>query len=105
MEKPMSSSDIESLLSELPSKINMHVLAGPIVVEGAPTNPGYTGFVIIDKSHISIHTFDKDSLISIDIFSCKFFEANLALQYIRDKISLSKVNSQILTRTERTHAQ
>lgn len=78
----------------------MNILAGPIVVEGVPQNPGWTGVVIIDKSHISIHTFDKGNLVSIDVFSCKPFDAEQALSYIRNRISLTRVNSQTLTRTE-----
>jgi len=100
MEHSVGESEIERLLCELPSKIDMNILAGPYVVEGAPNNPGWTGFVIIDKSHIAIHTFDEGGLISIDVFSCKPFEANVALHYIRSQIALTKVNSQILTRTE-----
>jgi S-adenosylmethionine decarboxylase len=101
-EKRMSITEVENILYELPSRINMHILAGPFVVEGEPTNPGCTGFVIIDKSHISIHTFDEGQLISIDVFSCKLFDADLAMQYLEDKINLSKINSQILTRSERS---
>ena len=100
MERQMEKHEVETLLRELPSRIDMNILAGPYVVEGVPHNPGWTGFVIIDKSHISIHTFDEGNLISIDVFSCKPFDAESALSYIRSRISLSKVNSQTLTRTE-----
>ncbi len=100
MEHPIGEPEVSRLLRELPSKIDMKILAGPYVVEGAPGNPGWTGFVIIDKSHIAIHTFDEGSLISIDVFSCKPFEADAALHYIRSQIALTRVNSQVLTRTE-----
>lgn len=100
MERQMEKHEVETLLREFPSRIDMNILAGPYVVEGVPHNPGWTGFVIIDKSHISIHTFDEGNLISIDVFSCKPFDAESALSYIRSRISLSKVNSQTLTRTE-----
>ena len=100
MERPMGKHMVETLLRELPSRIDMNILAGPYVVEGVPHNPGWTGFVIIDKSHISIHTFDEGNLVSIDVFSCKPFDAEQALSYIRSQICLTKVNSQTLTRTE-----
>jgi len=100
MEHPMGKNEVENLLRELPSRIDMNILAGPYVVEGAPNNPGWTGFVIIDKSHISIHTFDEGNLVSIDVFSCKPFDAEQALSYIRSRVSLTRVNSRTLTRTE-----
>jgi S-adenosylmethionine decarboxylase len=100
MERSLGKSEIERLLVELPSKIDMNILAGPIVVKGTSNNPGWTGFVIVDKSHIVIHTFDEGGLISIDVFSCKPFEANVVLHYLRSQITLTNVNSQILTRTE-----
>jgi len=98
-EHPIDRHGVETLLRELPPRIDMNILAGPIVVQGVPQNPGWTGFVIIDKSHISVHTFDEGNLVSIDVFSCKHFDAEQALSYIRNRISLTKVNSQTLTRT------
>ncbi len=100
MKHPIGRHEVENLLRELPPRIDMNILAGPVVVEGVPENPGWTGFVIIDKSHISIHTFDEGNLVSIDVFSCKPFDAERALRYIRSRISLTRVNSQTLTRTE-----
>jgi S-adenosylmethionine decarboxylase len=100
MEHRVGRAEVSSLLRELPSRIGMNILSGPYVVEGAPGNPGWTGFVIIDKSHIAIHTFDEGSLISIDVFSCRPFEADEALRHIRSRIALTRVNSRVLTRTE-----
>jgi S-adenosylmethionine decarboxylase len=35
---------------------------------------GYSGFLVIQESHISIHTFAKRGFATIDIYSCKPFE-------------------------------
>jgi S-adenosylmethionine/arginine decarboxylase-like enzyme len=56
---PVDREVIEGILRELPPRIEMCILAGPVVVRGRPDNPGWTGFVVIDKSHISVHTFDE----------------------------------------------
>ena len=43
-------------------------------VEGVPNTKdsgGVTGMVIINESHISIHTFPKRQYVSIDVFTCK----------------------------------
>ena len=100
MEHPLGKNEVESLLRELPPIIDMNILAGPYVVKGVPYNPGWTGVVIIDKSHISIHTFDEGNLVSIDVFSCKPFDVESALSFIRSRADLTKVNSRTLVRTE-----
>lgn len=56
-----------------------------LIIDG-PHNPGWTGFVIIDTSHISIHTFDVGCKVSMDAFSCRPFEKEFALKYIKSKI-------------------
>ena len=88
------------ILSELPALIGMKVLAGPYVVEGVPENPGWTGFVIIDKSHISIHTFDEGNKISVDVFSCKSFDEEVVVSYLKECLPFAKMNSQVLERSE-----
>ena len=88
------------ILTELPALIGMKVLAGPLVVEGVPENPGWTGFVIIDKSHIAIHTFYEGNGVSIDVFSCKTFDEGVVLRYLEKHLSFKKVNTRMLERTE-----
>lgn len=87
---------VEKILIELPPLIDMHVLYGPVVVDGIEENPGVSGFVIIDYSHISIHTFTKygDFMTGglefmtgglefmIDIFSCKPYEKQTVIEYL-----------------------
>jgi len=90
--------DLMEILSRLPKIINMKILAGPIVVKGRPHNPGWTGFVIIDKSHIAIHTFDDKNKISIDIFSCKKFAKYKALKYLKSKLVFNSMTAKFLKR-------
>jgi S-adenosylmethionine/arginine decarboxylase-like enzyme len=78
----------------------MKILAGPLVVEGSPANPGYTGFVIVDKSHIAIHTFDTGNKASIDIFSCERFDNEAVLRYLNKHFKFGKIKTQILERSE-----
>jgi S-adenosylmethionine decarboxylase len=62
---------IEDLIIEL----GMHKLAEPVILF-APENDkkdpgGWSGFVVIAESHISIHTFPKRGFVSIDVYTCK----------------------------------
>ena len=88
------------ILSELPALIGMKILAGPYVVEGVPENPGWTGFVIIDKSHISIHTFYEGNGVSVDVFSCKTFDEEVVVRYLKEHLPFKKLNSRMLERSE-----
>ena len=91
---------IETILLELPGRIEMKILAGPVVVAGQPDNPGWTGFVIIDKSHIAIHTFTKGNRISIDVYSCQSFEADEVERYLHGKINMKRISRRLVTRSE-----
>ena len=100
MRIPVSRELVESILLELPDKIGMKIIAGPVIVEGNPCNPGWTGFVVIDKSHIAIHTFTRSSHISIDVYSCQPFDADEVDRYLHGKIALTHVNKMVVTRSE-----
>lgn len=81
---------VERLLTELPAKIGMSILHGPVVVEGIPENPGITGFLIIDYSHISIHTFQKSNELLIDIFSCKPYDQETVINFMLSLAPLAR---------------
>ncbi len=100
MTRQIGKADLEAILNELPGSVGMHILAGPLIVAGVPENPGWTGFVIIDKSHISIHTFNDGNRISIDLFSCKMFDTNKVLEYLENNIKMTQVSSRVVERCE-----
>lgn len=94
----ISEEQISNLLTEIPRKIDMKILFGPFVVRGEVCNPGWTGFVIIDKSHISIHSFEKSKIISIDVYSCQNFNPELVITYLEKKLNVVKINSRFIIR-------
>lgn len=69
---------LDRFLRKLVKKIGMHILHEPVIVEGIKENPGLSGFVIIDFSHISIHTFTIHNEALVDIFSCKSYDKKVA---------------------------
>lgn len=75
-------------LLKLPAIIGMQRLTQPYVIsyDGAdkPNDYGVTGIVIIATSHISIHTYPYDKTFFLDIFSCKQFDQEKALAFIRE---------------------
>lgn len=98
VEGHVSRETVELVLRELPCLLGMSILDGPHVVEGVAENPGLTGFVVIDKSHISVHTFTKTNTVSIDVYSCEPFNAKRVVSYLRDHIRFSELTTRTLTR-------
>ena len=97
-EQPVTRGDVELILRDLPPSIDMHILAGPYVVEGVPENPGWTGVEVIDKSHIAVHSFDETSTISIDVYSCKPFNAKKVVEFLKEHVKFSKIAARTITR-------
>jgi len=64
-----------SLLNNLPTELGMHKLSEPVVYFAESNDKkdpgGWSGFVVIAESHISIHTFPKKGFVSADVYSCK----------------------------------
>ena len=73
--KRLNDKDLVMLsLVELPHQLGMKRLSDPYVF-AAPENNikdpgGWSGFVVIAESHISIHTFPARKFVSIDVYTC-----------------------------------
>lgn len=89
------------LLNELPGVMNMTKMTLPHVVkwldQGAKV-PGFSGFVMIAESHISFHTFPERNFVFVDLFSCKPFDVEKAVEYIVAFFRPQKVDKQVVTR-------
>ena len=86
---------ITEFLDMLPKEIGMTKIMPPYVFKydggDKPEDWGVSGFVIIAESHISIHTFPEKGYFSIDIFSCKDFDMDKALNIIREFFGTDKL--------------
>lgn len=78
---------VQKILDTMPKELGMKKLTEPQVVFANPNGKkdpgGWSGFVMIQESHISIHTFIKRRFVTADIYSCKEFDANKALEYFK----------------------
>jgi len=100
-EKLMDLDFIYNFLSEYPSQINMTKIMPPYVFKyyaPVPEDWGISGFVIIAESHISIHTFPEKLYMSVDIFSCKPFDGNKAIEDISRLFEVQKSEIRFLDR-------
>lgn len=90
--KRINKNFLTKILEELPTFIGMQIIAGPIVANGVKENPGLSGFVIIDYSHISIHTFSRYNKILIDVFSCKLYNRELVIRFLLDTLGIKRAS-------------
>lgn len=90
-------------LNELPEKLGMHKLSEPVIYE-APGNDkkdpgGWSGFVVIAESHISIHTFPAKGFVSADVYTCKNgMDLEFVLHYFKEKFDLKEIESNFIIR-------
>ena len=94
---------MERILNDLPDKMGMEKITEPVVKYVEPRNikdsGGYSGFVMIMESHISIHTFPKKKFVSIDAYTCKDeMDKGKIEKYFRDAYDLQETEVQFFKR-------
>ena len=85
---------VRTFLDEYPDAIGMTKMIAPQVYTyrgPVPEDWGVSGFVLIAESHISVHTFPDRGYINIDIFSCKDFNTDDALEDVKTTFGLPEV--------------
>ena len=88
-----------SLLENLVTITKMHKLTEPVIVHaegnevlGGKDPGGYSGFVMIMESHISLHTFTKRGFVTIDVYSCKEFSSEGVVEYLVGALEAKEYN-------------
>lgn len=92
---------VYNILDELPDRIGMTKIMPPYVFKYSGVKPedwGISGFVLIAESHISIHTFPEKGYVNVDVFSCKYFESQAAIDYVTERFELEGINVNVLDR-------
>ncbi len=88
-------------LEGYPSRIGMKRISPPFVFEYGKHNVddwGISGFVFIAESHISFHTFVEQGYVNIDVFSCKDFDTDKAIEEFRAEFGAVRVRTCVIDR-------
>ena len=90
-------------LEELPELLKMQKLSTPqiyFVPDANGKDPGgWSGFVVIVESHISIHTFPARKFVSIDVYTCRDGLNNeFVVNYFKEKFKLQDVEVNFIKR-------
>ncbi len=97
---------VEHILRELPHKLGMNTLADPVVYFAKGNNlkdpGGWSGFVVIEESHISVHTFPGRGFISTDVYTCKNeLDTEFVKQYFTEVFGLKELETNFIKRGTR----
>ncbi len=96
---------VEKFLNLLVRRLRMRKLFGPKIIR-APGNGkkdpgGWSGFVVIQESHFSVHTFPKRKFVSIDIYSCRDFDWQKAAQLCKKFFGARALETNVIVRGRR----
>jgi S-adenosylmethionine decarboxylase len=92
---------IEKFLVDVVDLIEMRAISEPIVIKHESVDEresGITGTIILADSNITIHTYPKKKWFSLDIYSCKEFDVDKAVNFVVKKLDVEKHNSKIFRR-------
>jgi len=59
---------------------------------------GYTIFIPLMESHISIHTYAEDHGFAVDLFCCRPFDTDAAVKLVRQSFGNGQYNVQVIQR-------
>ena len=62
--------------------------------------PGLTGTVIIETSHLAVHTFTAHNYIAIDIFSCRNFDEQKVINTLKAVFNIKHMNIKVFIRCQ-----
>lgn len=79
-----------NILGMLPELIDMKSIRKPII-SIAEGNPGLEGYIPIDTSNITISTYTKNPRIVACVYSCKEFNHEKVLDYLKEKYNCSNM--------------
>lgn len=90
-------------LDELPGLLKMKKITTPYVVYFPGNNKkdsgGYSGFVMIAESHISVHTFPRNKFVSIDVYTCQGeLDVPRTINYFRKIFGIKEVEKHVIKR-------
>jgi|TARA_B100001971_G_C18212704_1_gene551768 S-adenosylmethionine decarboxylase len=92
---------VYDVLNKLPDKLGMTKMVLPQVVkwlDPGATIDGVSGFVMIAESHVSIHTFPEKDYVFMDIFSCRGFDVDKAVDLLTKVFGSKKFTKKVVKR-------
>ena len=90
-------------LDDLPERTEMKKIMKPSIKDfpgNALKDPGgYSGFVMIAESHLSLHTFPKRKFASADVYTCKNgMNTKVIIRYFKELFDFEEIEVNFVKR-------
>jgi len=96
---------LRQVLDQYPTRIEMQKV-GPVelryIETSNPLDNGYSGFVIIATSHVSLHAWAPYGMVNIDIFSCEDFDVPSTVAFARRVFQTDDIEVHAVERATRS---
>jgi S-adenosylmethionine decarboxylase len=97
---------LHHLLATYPARLGM-VAVSPVNLRhisatSDPRDAGYSGFIIIATSHVSLHAWPPYGMLNLDLFSCEPFDAELAVAAAVEAVGARDVELRVVERATRS---
>lgn len=92
---------IKKLLRDLPRKIGMRPLLKETVKKVSSNfypERGISGFIMLYESHISLHAWPEKGYLAMDIYSCKLFNHQAVLKFLKKYWHCKKMKTRVVKR-------
>lgn len=91
------------VIDELPDLLGMNKLSKPEVFHAEGNDDkdpgGWTGMVVINESHISVHTFPRRGFVSADVYTCRNgMDIEFIINYFKEIFDLKDIESNFIQR-------
>ncbi|MFH1047108.1 MAG: adenosylmethionine decarboxylase [Patescibacteria group bacterium] len=92
-------SHIFNVLDSLPALIGMRKIGFPHMAKFEESDiAGVSGIIMIMESHISIHTYSLKEFLTADVYSCKEFDTQKAIDYLQASFKIKQSDVQLVKR-------
>jgi S-adenosylmethionine decarboxylase len=96
---------LRQVLDQYPTRIGMEKVSPVELRDIKTSNPlddGFSGFVIIATSHVSLHAWPPYGMVNIDIFSCEDFDVNDTIAFAQQMFQTNDVEARVVERALRS---
>jgi S-adenosylmethionine/arginine decarboxylase-like enzyme len=91
--------NVRAFIIKLVQKIKMHPIGKPMVVYvDTEEGKGVSAVQLITTSTITFHGDDEGKRAFIDVFSCKEFDQQKVIDYIKEVFRPQKINTRLIIR-------
>ena len=85
---------ITDFLTDLSTELEMTIIAGPFISSATgktiPLHDGYEGSLVWAESGANTYIWTRSKFCTIDIYSCKEFDTDKAINFIRERFGITE---------------